>query len=127
MIYGVVDSTLEVGLQRGVSIGTHDEIRFDISVPSMTRIELEGVGDFNLTGDPQDKLDIFITGVGNVNAFSLEAATCSIYLTGVGDCRVSATEVLNVTITGEGNVYYKGSPEIHSTVTGVGNLINTPQ
>lgn len=125
MTHEVTDQTLKVGLEKNVSIENHEEIRFEITVPAMTRIELVGVGDFVLSGDDQDELTIVLTGVGNVEAYDMKAGICTITSSGVGNCKVYVLNELTVTLTGVGNVYYKGNPVIHSTVTGVGQLINT--
>ena len=124
MTYEVLGQTLEVGLEENVSIENHEEIRFDITLPSITEIELLGVGDFLLSGDKQDELRIDFTGVGNVKAFDMQVGNCYITLTGVGNCEVYVIDELDITITGVGSVYYKGNPVITSNITGIGQLIN---
>ncbi len=123
MTWEVTGQTLKVGLEDNVSISNHEEIRFDITVPSFTRIDLIGVGDFVLSGDEQDVLTITITGVGNVLAYDMKVGTCTITSTGVGNCQVDVSNVLNVIISGVGNVYYKGNPSVNVTLTGVGQLV----
>ena len=54
MTYEVAGQTLKVRQEENVSIENHEEIRFDITLPSITGIELSGVGDFLLSGDDQD-------------------------------------------------------------------------
>jgi hypothetical protein len=124
MTYEVRSGTLEVGLEEGVSIENHEEIRFDITIPSITQIALTGVGDFILSGPDQDELIINFTGVGNVKAFEMKVGSCTITSTGVGNCEVYVLNDLNVTITGIGSVYYKGTPTISSEITGLGQLID---
>ena len=124
MTYEVTGQTLYVGLEENVSIENHEEIRFDITMPSISGIELSGVGDFILAGDDQDVLTIDFIGVGNVEAFDMKVGTCYITLTGVGNCEVYVEDILDVTITGVGIVYYKGNPAITSSITGIGQLIN---
>jgi hypothetical protein len=125
MKWEVSDQTLKVGFKNNVSVGEHEEIRFEITVPSMNNIVLTGVGDFILSGSDQSALSIKLTGVGNVRAFDMKAGECSINLSGVGNCEVYAIDRLNVTITGVGSVYYKGNPTVNSTITGLGYLINS--
>ena len=127
MTYEVKDQSLIVGIEKNVSIENSEEIRFDITIPAINKIELVGVGDYVLSGDYQEELTIILTGVGNVKAYNLEVGTCNITLTGVGICEVKVMDNLNVTIVGVGNVYYKGDPTINSTVTGLGNLIDANQ
>ena len=125
MTYEVNGQTLDIGLEKNVSIENYEEIRFEITIPSINEIELTGVGDFYLSGDDQDELTINFTGVGNVESFDMKVGSCYITLTGVGNCEVYVTDVLDVTITGVGNVYYKGTPAITSSITGLGQLINS--
>lgn len=124
MTYEVDGQALKVGLEENVTLENHEEIRFDITIPSITNIELAGVGDFVLSGTDQDELTINFTGVGNIKAFDMKVGTCYITSTGVGDCEVNVINLLDVTITGIGSVYYKGNPTITSDVTGLGQLID---
>ena len=124
MTYEVVGQTLKVGVEDNVSLENHEEIRFDITIPSITNIGLIGVGNYILSGDDQDELTINLIGVGNVDAYDMKVGTCVISSIGVGDCKVHVLDELTVTITGVGNVYYKGTPNITSSVTGLGQLIN---
>lgn len=118
------NSRLKVSLENGVSIENHEDIIFDITVPSLTRIELTGVGNFYLSGEDQDELTIILTGVGHIDAFDLKVGNCNITSTGIGNCEVNVRDKLNVSISGIGNVYYKGSPVIDSQLTGLGQLVD---
>jgi hypothetical protein len=124
MTIGVNGDELQIGLDDGVSIEEAEEIRFDITIPSITSLNLTGVGDFILSGNFQDKLTIDITGVGNVRAFDLEVGTCDITILGVGDCEVNVRDKLIVDIIGVGTVYYKGNPERSISISGVGALVD---
>jgi hypothetical protein len=124
MTYRVFNGTLRVGLDENISIQNAEEIRFEITVNEIDEITLVGVGSFQLSGDFQDELSIFITGVGNVEAYDLEVGNCVIVSTGVGDCRVNVRDELDVTISGLGTVYYQGNPVITQNVSGMGNLVN---
>jgi hypothetical protein len=124
MTWEVKDSTLEIGLEKNVSIENSGDIRFDITIPSLSKVELTGVGNFVLSGDDQDELTIIFTGVGNVQSYNMRTVKCNITMTGVGNCQVNVIDELNVTITGVGSVYYKGNPTITSTITGTGQLID---
>ncbi|HKK42534.1 MAG TPA: DUF2807 domain-containing protein [Bacteroidales bacterium] len=124
MTWKVENGSLVVGLDKYVSIEKDADITFEITIPAISDITLTGVGDFNLSGDDQDILNIRLTGVGNVNAYGLKVKNCYVTFTGVGDCKVNVTDNLDVTITGVGYIYYKGDPDINSLITGVGLLIN---
>ena len=122
--YEVNSSALEIGIQDNTSIRESKGIVFEITIPEIEKIELVGVGDFELSGDSQDELYIFLIGVGTVRAYNLEVDVCHITSTGVGNCQVRVNNTLNVTITGVGSVYYKGNPTISSTITGLGKLVD---
>ena len=122
--YEVNNSTLEIGIQNNTSINESKGIVFEITIPEIDKIELIGVGDYELSGDSQDELYIILTGVGTVRAYDLEVNVCHITSTGVGNCQVRVNNTLNVTITGVGSVYYKGNPTINSTITGLGKLVD---
>ncbi|MFC2113102.1 GIN domain-containing protein, partial [Bacteroidota bacterium] len=124
MTYTVTGQTLQVGVKDNTSIENHEEIRFDITISSISNIDLVGVGDFVFSGADQDELAINLTGVGNVNAYDMKVRTCTINSTGVGDCKVHVLNTLTVTITGVGSIYYKGNPTITSSITGVGQLVD---
>ena len=81
MTYEVINQTLTVGVEKNVSIENHEEIRFDITIPSISMIDLEGVGDFILSGS--DQLTIILMGVGNVEAYDMKVRYCTITSTGV--------------------------------------------
>ena len=122
--YEVNSSALEIGIQENTSIRESKGIVFEITIPEIYKIELIGVGDFELSGDLQDELYISLIGVGTVRAYNLEVDVCHITSTGVGNCQVRVNNTLNVTITGVGSVYYKGNPTISSTITGLGKLVD---
>ncbi|MCK4698793.1 MAG: DUF2807 domain-containing protein, partial [Bacteroidales bacterium] len=76
--YEVNNSTLEIGIQENTSINESKGIVFEITIPEIDKIELIGVGDFELSGDSQDELYIFLIGVGTVRAYNLEVDVCHI-------------------------------------------------
>ena len=124
MTWEVTNETLVIGLEKGVSLKNHEQIRFDIVIPTFSGIDIIGVGNVTLSGSGQDQVNINLTGVGNVLAYEMEIGDCTINLTGVGDIKVHVSNSLDVTLTGVGDVYYRGTPSITQNVSGVGQLIN---
>jgi hypothetical protein len=124
MTYSVTSNTLEIGLKNNIGIKESKGIIFEITIPEINEIELEGVGDFDMEGDLQDELYISHTGVGNFYVYDMEVDICHINFTGIGLCKVKVNNTLNVTITGIGKVYYRGDPTITSSITGLGSLID---
>ena len=118
----VQDETLIIGVMNDISIENSKEIRFDIGMPELSGIEMNGVGDCTVSGPSQEDFVIVATGVGDIFAYGLTIDNCQVTTSGVGDIEVSVNETLSVTLTGVGSVYYKGSPEITVTDTGVGGL-----
>jgi len=107
-------------------------------------LRLTGVGSITATGiassgtvsatvtgvgtiTPVGYADAFVgtlTGVGRIEALDLMTRRSTIVISGQGDCRVTAGDELDVTISGIGDVYYAGNPPlVRSTITGRGRLI----
>jgi hypothetical protein len=124
LTWEVSEGTLLIGTGENISIETHKEIRFEITVPELSSLLHDGVGDATLQGDLQNSLDIDFRGVGEVDAYSLPVNECLVLNSGVGDCKVMVNNYLEVDISSIGNVYYKGNPQISITDNGNGELIN---
>ncbi len=118
----VHNGILEIGFDPDYNVKTDQEISATIILPALNFVGVTGTGDFNLVGEKQSQLDLYITGAGSVEAFDMEADNCNISITGTGNCEVSVNESLNVTISGVGNVFYKGSPQLFTDISGVGNV-----
>jgi hypothetical protein len=98
-----------------------------MNLPDLTAREvscvISGSGNISYSGTSQaDNSKIVVTGSGNVNAEGLNSKDARVTITGSGDCKVSASENLNVQITGSGSVYYKGKAMINANVTGSGKV-----
>lgn len=64
-------------------------------------------------------------GEVTLNAFPLMTQETTIDISGIGDCQVTASDLLDVTITGTGNVFYQGAPQIIPDISGVGEIIDS--
>lgn len=117
----VSSGILSIGFHPDYSIKTGEEISAIVVVPSLDFISLTGVGDFEISGEKQDGLDIHITGKGNVEAFGMEVTDCNISISGVGNCEVNVSDNLDIRISGVGHVFYKGNPLLKTDFSGVGN------
>jgi hypothetical protein len=124
LTWEVSASTLSIGLQEGISLNNHEEIRFVIVLPAFNSLYHDGVGEVYIEGNIQDELSIDFRGIGLVNAYDLTVDECMVITSGTGDCRVKVNSYLKVDISAMGNVYYKGNPQINITDTGLGELIN---
>lgn len=123
LTYRVRDGILEIGFKDGYTVHTSEEIRAEITVPSLNYAGITGAADFEFAGAQQDVLDIYITGAGNVDAFDMQVKDCSIRISGTGNCEVHVIEHLDVSISGVGNIWYRGNPTVDTDISGVGNII----
>ena len=122
LTYKVSDGILQIGFKPDVTVNTSDEIRAEITIPSLWFAGITGAAEFELSGTRQFDLNIHITGTGNVDAFDMEVDDCYIQISGAGNCEVSVINKLDVVISGVGNVWYMGNPTVTTEVSGVGNV-----
>lgn len=122
LTYEVDDGMLEIGFKKGYTVNTSEEIRAEITIPSVNYAGITGAGDFEFSGAQQEVLDIYITGAGNIDAFDMPVNDCTIRITGTGNCEVHVIDHLDVIISGVGNVWYRGNPSVDTDVSGVGNI-----
>jgi hypothetical protein len=122
MTYEVKNRILELGFKPGVTVNTDKEISASIVIPEVSYAAVTGAGNFTLSGDPQEKLDIYITGTGNVYAFDMVVADCFVNISGVATCELNLSSSLDVQISGVGHIFYRGDPQVTSQISGVGEL-----
>jgi hypothetical protein len=122
LTYKVSDGILQIGFKPDYTVNTSEEIRAEITIPAVSFVGVTGAADFELSGDQQAVLDIYITGTGNVDGFDMVVNDCNIRISGAGNCEVHVIESLDVDISGVGNVWYMGDPTVTTDVSGVGNI-----
>jgi len=122
LTYKVSDGILQIGFKPDYTVNTSEEIRAEITIPSVSFAGVTGAGDYELSGAQQEVLDIYITGSGNVDAFDMVVNDCNIRISGAGNCEVHVIHSLDVDISGVGNVWYRGNPTVTTDVSGVGNI-----
>lgn len=122
MTYEVSDGMLQIGFKPDYTVNTSEEIRAEITIPSVSFAGITGAADFELSGEQQDVLDIYITGTGNVEAFDMAVNDCNIRISGAGNCEVNVISHLDVEISGVGNILYMGNPTLNTDISGVGNV-----
>ncbi len=84
-------------------------------------LNVSGGGSFLLSGTATE-LNITISGAGSFDTSQLITQRTTINMSGAGSARVSANELLDVTISGAGTVFYNGSPEIRQNISGIGEI-----
>jgi len=82
---------------------------------------ISGSGSIYLHGESLNAAHT-ISGSGKLNAYNMISTDASATISGSGECRVNATNKLNVTISGSGNVYYIGNPQITTNISGSGHV-----
>lgn len=122
MSYEVSDGILQIGFKPDYTVNTSEEIRAEITIPSVYFAGITGAADFELSGAKQDVLDIYISGTGNVDAFDMVVDDCNIQISGAGSCEVHVIENLDIVISGVGNIRYRGNPTVTTDVSGVGDI-----
>lgn len=122
MSYEVSDGMLQIGFKKNYTVNTSEEIRAEITIPSISYTGITGAADFELAGEQQDALYIYITGSGNVEAFDMQVKDCNIRISGAGNCEVNVVDNLEVIISGVGNIWYMGNPTLSTDISGVGNV-----
>ncbi len=124
MIAEVVGDELVIRFKENLSVNSDEEIRVDISMPSLSGVKLSGVGNFYISGPPQELLSLEIDGVGNIEAYGLPVYQGVAEINGTGNIEIRAKETLEVDIDGLGNVYYRDFPDIETDISGLGEVVN---
>jgi hypothetical protein len=124
MVAEVVGDELVIRFKENLSVNSDEEIRVDISMPSLSGVSLTGVGNFYLSGPPQELLSLEINGVGNIEAYGLPVYQGIAEINGTGNIEIRAKETLEVDIDGLGNVYYRDYPQLNTDISGLGEVVN---
>lgn len=118
---GFVESREKIEVQElDLRLTGAGEIRLELQGQ---RIEtrLAGAGRIVLWGQV-DEQNIRLSGAGSIQAENLVAGVVQVRSTGAGECRVHATESLDVRLSGAGTIRYRGNPRLQSRISGVGTL-----
>lgn len=138
----VIDNELQITLPDKTYKGTQKDPRITITVPSLSRVKVEGAGETLLNKINTDRIDISYLGaghlaasgkvkylrlnakgVGEVDTSKLQAERVDVNFEGVGNVSVYATELLNAVAKGIGSLTYYGHPKtVNKSVAGIGNV-----
>ena len=139
----VVGGTLVIG-DTG-SFTRRAPMSVEVSVPSLTRLNLSGDGQISVTGinvprlavtvsgsgllsaaGTATQLDVTLSGDGQAQLFQLTARDVHAVVTGSGLIQVNATTSLDAAVPGTGAIVYSGNPpRVTTSVTGTGAV--TPE
>jgi len=112
------------------ALACNNEVSLSISGSGNIVLDLEanavngkiaGSGNIDLKGKA-DNLNLAISGSGNIHASALTGRQAVIAIAGSGNCKVNASEDLDVRISGSGDVQYTGRPRINTKISGSGSL-----
>lgn len=137
----VVDNELQITVKGGQKSSKGDP-RVTITLPSLSRVKVEGAGQTVITRVASDRLDISYLGagqltaagkvkylrlnakgVGEVDTRDLHAERVDVNFNGVGNVSVHATDTVNAVAKGMGSLTYYGKPKtVNKSVSGIGNV-----
>jgi hypothetical protein len=137
----VVDNELQINV-KGSQKSSKGESRVTITLPSLSRVKVEGAGQTVITRVASDRLDLSYLGagqltaagkvkylrlnakgVGEVDTKDLHAERVDVNFNGVGNVSVYATDTVNAVAKGMGSLTYYGKPKtINKSVSGIGSV-----
>lgn len=138
----VIDNELQVTLPEKSFSSSKGAPRIAITLPSLSRVKVEGAGETILNKVNTDRIDISYLGaghleangkvkylrlsakgVGEVDTSKLHADRVDVNFEGVGNVSVYATDLLNAVAKGIGGLTYYGHPKtVNKSVSGIGNV-----
>jgi len=100
----VVGGELQLGAKPGMPDFLFGDIRYELSLPSLERIEINGSGDVD-SDLPGENLDIEINGSGDLSMGSIDASAVIVEISGSGDVELSGRSTeLSIEIDGSADV-----------------------
>ncbi|MFS2005127.1 head GIN domain-containing protein [Duganella sp. CT11-25] len=138
----VIDNELQITMPDKSFKSSKSDPHITITLPSLSRVKVEGAGETVINKVNSDRLDISYLGaghlvangkikylrlnakgVGEVDAKALVAERVDVNFEGVGNVSVHATDLLNAVAKGIGGLTYYGHPKtINKSVAGIGNV-----
>ena len=138
----VVDNELQITMPDKSYNGGKGDPRITITVPSLSRVKVEGAGETIISKVATDRLDIGYLGaghlvasgkvkylrlnakgVGQVDTKALHAERVDVNFEGVGSVSVYASDLLNAVAKGMGSLNYYGKPKtVNKSVSGIGSV-----
>jgi Putative auto-transporter adhesin, head GIN domain len=124
------------------SFTTRTPMNVEVSVPSLTALNLSGSGQLSVTGINEPRLTVTVSGSGMLSAAGtatrldvtlsgdgfaelsqLSASQVHAVVSGSGLIHVTATNSLDAEVPGTGAILYGGNPpQVTTSVTGVGTV-----
>jgi hypothetical protein len=125
------------------SFASNTQVLVRITVPSLSRLVVDGAGDVSLNGVDEKTLELVtrgsgglrargrvdaltarLEGAGDMGLFELQTRSAEVLLNGSGTIQVSASETFSGAIEGSGDILVRGHPRmVRSVVNGAGSII----
>lgn len=100
----VRNGVLTLGVPPGTPSFLLGEISYELTLPSVERLEVNGSGDIDSTA-PVGDLEVEINGSGDVDVSSIDGSTVSLEISGSGDVEFSGrTDELSISSAGSADV-----------------------
>jgi hypothetical protein len=140
ILTSVANGTLTIETKNHIRILGKQHLEIIIHVPSLEKIELQGVGsirgNFNfkevtmqLSGvgsidisGQATKATLITSGAGSIHCKNLLSDTTIATTSGVGSIQCNAIKFLKATVSGVGSISYTGDPVVEKSVSGVGSV-----
>lgn len=128
-------NTLKISMDpnSNIIIPENKKLKITVTLPSLTRLDMNGVGDctvggfnnkdisVNMTGTgdviltgSSTKIELMHNGVGTIDATKWQAQDVSVMFTGVGDVKAYASRSISGTLQGVGSVIISGNPSVRN-------------
>lgn len=133
--------SLVLGSAPGPGFGM-GEVDYDLTLPDLETVELNGSGDIGWEGIDGESVVIRISGSGDVDlsgtataltveldgsgdidAEDLRTQDAVVAIDGSGNVDVTVRDTLRVEISGSGRVAYSGDPSVDSDISGSGDVV----
>lgn len=113
----VTNGTLVISIEKGFSLVPARGATYEISVPSLSELEVSGVGDLTIDSLSEDEFTLSLSGVGDVTLTEVDLGALTVRYSGVGEVTISGTaESQDVKLSGVGSYH---ADDLKSTVATV--------
>ncbi len=121
----VKDGVLELGAKPGTPGFLLSRISYELTLPSLAGIEINGAGDVKSDVPSADTLRLTINGAGDLSVEGIDTADVALEINGSGDVDLTGrTDDLSIEVDGRGDVRAEDLDGVQVTVTlnGVGDI-----
>lgn len=123
----VLNGTMSINKTNGIDIFSDKEIAAQITVPSLSSIEIHGTSDVVVTGDVKtESLILKIAGAGNMNLDEVNSNNIAASISGAGEINIKKGIITSAdySISGAGNIncLQVVSKEVSAHIRGAGEI-----